>query len=237
MVQASDQQIAAQPGVGPADSTAVSRDQARAVFGQVMGFVALTLGFLALGAYIGRDLSGGWGILAFIASFGCIIGLNVASTRGNEQLAITLLLGLGLLLGLALGPVLSSYVEADPAAVWQAAGATGGFVAGLGAAGYATRRDLSSWYRVLFWALLALIVFGGRRDLRLDPERERDLVGRRTRDLRRLHDPRLQPAAGHRPGGGGADRGQHLPRRPQHLPVLPPALRRRQRVIRRVACQ
>jgi FtsH-binding integral membrane protein len=160
MVQASDQQIAAHPGLSPADSTAVTRDQARAVFGQVMGFVALTLGFLALGAYIGRDLSGGWGILAFIVSFGCIIGLNVASARGNEQLSITLLLGLGLLLGLALGPMLSDYVEADPAAVWQAAGATGGFVAGLGAAGYATRRDLSSWYRMLFWALLALIVFG-----------------------------------------------------------------------------
>jgi FtsH-binding integral membrane protein len=160
MVQASDQQLAAHPGVGAADSTAVTRDQAHAVFGQVMGFVALTLGFLALGAYIGRDLSGGWGILAFIASFGCIIGLNVASARGNEQVAITLLFGLGLLLGLALGPVLSSYLEAQPAAVWQAAGATGGFVAALGAAGYATRRDLSSWYRVLFWALLGLILFG-----------------------------------------------------------------------------
>ena len=31
---------------------------------------------------------------------------------------------------------------------------------GLGAAGHATRRDLSSRYRVLFWALLGLIVFG-----------------------------------------------------------------------------
>ena len=29
-----------------------------------------------------------------------------------------------------------------------------------GAYGYATRRDLSSWGRTLFWALLALIVFG-----------------------------------------------------------------------------
>jgi FtsH-binding integral membrane protein len=106
---------------------AITRDESRAVFGQVMGLVAFTLGFLALGAYIGRDLSGGWGILAFIASFGCIIGLNIASPRGNEQLAISLLFGLGLLLGLALRPVLSSYAEADPAAVWQAAGATGGF--------------------------------------------------------------------------------------------------------------
>jgi FtsH-binding integral membrane protein len=144
----------------PAAPAAATRDQARAVFGQVMGLVAVTLAFLALGAYIGRDLSGGWGILAFIASFGCIIGLNVASTRGNEAVSITLLFGLGLLLGLALGPMLSDYVQADPSAVWQAAGATGGFVAGLGAAGYATRRDLSAWYRVLFWALLALIVFG-----------------------------------------------------------------------------
>jgi FtsH-binding integral membrane protein len=139
---------------------AVTRDESRAVFGQVMGLVALTLGFLALGAYIGRDLSGGWGILAFVASLGCVIGLNVASKRGNEQVAITLLLGVGLLLGLALGPVFNSYMQADPAAVWQAAGATGGFVAGLGAAGYATRRDLSSFYRVLFWALLGLIAFG-----------------------------------------------------------------------------
>ena len=150
----------AQVDITGAVPAAVTRDESRAVFGQVMGLVALTLGVLALGAYVGRDLSGGWGILAFIASFGCIIGLNVASARGNEQLSITLLFGLGLLLGLALGPVLSSYVEADPAAVWQAAGATGGFVAGLGAVGYATRRDLSSWYRVLFWALLGLIAFG-----------------------------------------------------------------------------
>lgn len=147
-------------GLAHADSTALSGDRARTVFGQVMGLVALTLAFLALGAYIGRDLSGGWGILFFIAGFACIFGLNIASARGNEQLAMTLLFGLGLLLGLALGSVLSSYATADPAAVWQAAGATGVFVAILGTAGYATRRDLSSWSRVLFVALLALLGFG-----------------------------------------------------------------------------
>ena len=143
-----------------AGSIAVTRDDARAVFGQVMGLVAVTLAFLAAGAYIGRDLSGGLGILFFIAGFGCVFGLNIASARGNEQLAITLLFGLGLLLGLALGPVLSEYVEADPSAVWQAAGATGAFVGALGAVGYATRRDLSPWYRTLFFALLGLLVFG-----------------------------------------------------------------------------
>jgi FtsH-binding integral membrane protein len=138
----------------------LTRDRSHAVFGQVMGLVALTVGCTALGAYIGRNMTGGTGILFFIGAFACIFGLNIASSRGREQLAIALLFGLGLLLGLAVAPVLNAYANADPAALWQAAGATAGFVAGLGAIGYATRRDLSSWARALFWALLALIVFG-----------------------------------------------------------------------------
>jgi modulator of FtsH protease len=52
------------------------------------------------------------------------------------------------------------YVAADPQSVWEAGGATALFVAGFGAAGYATRRDLSMLARSFFWALLALIVFG-----------------------------------------------------------------------------
>jgi modulator of FtsH protease len=139
---------------------AVTRDSTRAVFGQVMGLVALTVGCTALGAYIGRNLTGGTGIAFFIGAFACIFGLNFASSRGHEQLAIGLLFGLGLLLGLAVAPVLAVYAKAQPAALWQSAGATAAFVAGLGAYGYATRRDLSSWARTLFWALLALIVFG-----------------------------------------------------------------------------
>jgi FtsH-binding integral membrane protein len=140
-------------------SEAVERD-ARALLGQVMGYVAVTVGFAALGAYLGRDLSGATGLLLFIGAFAAIIGLNIAVARGREQLAIGLLFGLGLLLGLAVAPVIADYAGADPSAVWQAAGATAAFVAGLGAYGYATRRDLSSWGRTLFWALLGLIVFG-----------------------------------------------------------------------------
>jgi FtsH-binding integral membrane protein len=138
----------------------LSRDRSRALLGQVMGLVSLTVGCTALGAYIGRDLSGGTGLLLFIAAFACIFGLNAASSRGREQLATVLLFGLGLLLGLAVAPVIAVYANADPAALWQAAGATALFVAACGAYGYATRRDLSSWARTLFWALLALIAFG-----------------------------------------------------------------------------
>jgi FtsH-binding integral membrane protein len=144
------------PAVG---GEAIERD-ARALLGRVMGLVAVAVGFAALGAYLGRDLSGATGLVLFIGALACIFALNIATAKGREHLAIGLLFGLGLLLGLAVAPVIADYAEADPSALWQAAGATAGFVAAFGAYGYATRRDLTSWARTLFWALLALIAFG-----------------------------------------------------------------------------
>ncbi len=146
--------------LGYAAPAVVTRDRTRAVFGQVMGLVALTVGCAALGAYIGRNLTGGTGLLLFIGAFGCMFAMRPALARGHEQIGIALLFGLGLLLGMAIGPVVAFYAKTNPAVVWQAAGATGGFTAALGSYGYATRRDLSSWVRGLFWAWLALIVSG-----------------------------------------------------------------------------
>jgi FtsH-binding integral membrane protein len=139
--------------------TTMERD-ARALLGQVMGLVAVTVAFSALGACLGRDLTGAGGLLLFIAAFGCILGLNVAAARQREQLAIGLLFALGLFLGLATAPVVAEYARTDPSAVWQACAATAAFVAACGAYGYATRRDLTSWARALFWSLLGLILFG-----------------------------------------------------------------------------
>jgi hypothetical protein len=56
-----------------------------------------------------------------------------------DRLAIGLLSGLGLLLGLAVAPLVADYASADPSALWQAAGVTAAFVAATGAYGYATR--------------------------------------------------------------------------------------------------
>ena len=144
----------------PAEAT-IGREavDSRAVFGQVMGLVAFTVAFAAAGAYIGRDLSNGAGWIAFIGAIVCIIGLNVAARR-HEQIAIALLFGMGLLLGVFAGPIFAFYAETNPAVLWQACGATALFVGGLGAYGYATSRDLSGWAKPLFWALLGLIVFG-----------------------------------------------------------------------------
>jgi FtsH-binding integral membrane protein len=138
---------------------AIARD-ARELLGQVMGFVAVTVGFAALGAYLGRDLTGVTGLVLFIGAFASIFGLHIAAAKGREHLAIGLMFGLGLLLGLAVAPVIADYANGDPSTLWQAAGATAAFVAALGAYGYATRRDLGSWGRTLFWALLGLIAFG-----------------------------------------------------------------------------
>ena len=142
-----------------AASAPLSRAEASGLLGQTMGLVAVTAGLFALGAYIGRDITGGWAIVAFVVAFGVLLGINAAAQR-SEQLAVGLLFGFGLLLGLAVAPTIAYYAGADPQAVWEAGGATALFVAGFGAAGYATRRDLSMLARSFFWGLLALIVFG-----------------------------------------------------------------------------
>ena len=51
--------------------------------------------------------------------------------------------------GLAVAPTIACYGSMDPRALREA---TALFIAGLGAAGYATRRDLTAIARASFWA-------------------------------------------------------------------------------------
>src|ERR1700678_2357792 len=135
------------------------RGQGHALFSQTMGYVALTAALFALGAWAGHNLTGGVGIVAFIAAFACLIGMRFAARR-SQELTVALLAAFGLLIGLAVAPTIAYYGSMDPRALWEAGGATALFMAGFGAAGYATRRDLTAVARVCFWALLALIVAG-----------------------------------------------------------------------------
>jgi len=128
------------------------------VFGQVMGLVAATVALFTLGAYLGRHLAGGPSLICFFIGFGCIVGLNWA--RGAAGAGIGLLGAAGLFLGLGLGGGLDAYASTDPGVVWQAGAATALFVAALGTLGYMIRADLSGGYRILFFLLLALIVYG-----------------------------------------------------------------------------
>ena len=121
----------------------ITRDESMTLVARTMAFVAATAGAFALGAYLGRHWSSGSSWLLFFAAFATLIGINAASQR-SEGLAVGLLLAFGLLVGLSLAPTLSYYASTDPALLWQTGAATALFVAGFGAVGYGTRRDLST---------------------------------------------------------------------------------------------
>src|SRR5690348_15486951 len=106
----------------------LSRDAAGTLLGQTMGLVAVTAGVFALGAYAGRDISGAWTLLFFIAAFALLLGVSFQAQR-SEQLAVGLLFGFGLLLGLGTAPTIGYYAGADPQAVWEAGVATALFIA------------------------------------------------------------------------------------------------------------
>jgi hypothetical protein len=175
-----------------------------------MSFVAVTVGFAALGAYLGRELSGGTGLVLYIGAFACIVGLNIAAAKGREQLAIGLLFGLGLLLGLAVAPVIAHYANADPIRSLAGVRSHRGVRRGV----WRVRlRDAQRPLRVGTHPVLGLARpdrLRNRRDLRLDPEQQPDLRHRRTRDLRRVHDLRLQPAAPCQRRKRRRDRRRHL---------------------------
>lgn len=138
----------------------VTPARTQTLFGRVMALVALTVGFATLGVYLARNLGGAEWFIAWLIALGCLIGLNVANARGNHGLALALLLAFGLLLGASVATTVNYYAATDPTAVRQAFGATALFVGGLGAGGYAIRRDLSFLYRMLLWLLLGLIGAG-----------------------------------------------------------------------------
>src|SRR2546423_4032592 len=130
------------------------------ISGQVMALVALTVGVATLGVFLARHAGGALWFIAWLAGLGCLVGLNAASSRGNQGLALVLLLAFGFLIGASVATTVNYYSRTDPAAVRQAFGATALFVGGLGTGGYAIRKDLSFLYRALFWLLLALIAAG-----------------------------------------------------------------------------
>jgi FtsH-binding integral membrane protein len=140
-----------------------ARDESRAIFAKVMFLVAVTAGFAAAGAYVGRDLSQGWSFGAWIAAFALILAMSFSRRRDEASpLQMGLLFGIGALLGLSVGPALNAYASLQDGGtlIAQAAGLTALFMGVMGGVGYATRRDLSSLGRVSMIGLIALLVFG-----------------------------------------------------------------------------
>jgi FtsH-binding integral membrane protein len=146
------------PAAAPIPRHAVS---APALLGQVLFLVAAAVGFLALGTVIGRGLSDGAAVALSFAGFGMLLIQSLGGERFRTgAFALGWLFAVGLVIGLGLGPVLSAYAAADPAAIVQAAGATALVVAVMGAAGFALDKDLSGWLRPLSYAVFALLLVG-----------------------------------------------------------------------------
>ena len=149
-----------------APSAAISTTR---LFGQVMFLVSVAIALLAVGAYLGQDLSRG---AAMACSFGGL-GMLLAQSFGGERFrvggfAIGWLYGLSVLIGFGLGPAISYYVEFDPAAVAQAAGGTALIVVGMGAVGLLMSKDVSPWMKPLSIVVLIAVaisigslIFGG----------------------------------------------------------------------------
>ena len=131
-----------------------------ALFGRVMGLVAVTVGFATLGVWLGRDSGGATWFISWLLALGCLFGLQFANARGNTGLALVLLFAFGLLIGVSVSMTVNYYSAVDPTAVRQAFAATALFVGVLGSGGYAVRRDLSFLYRFAFFGLLALLLAG-----------------------------------------------------------------------------
>ena len=145
------------------DAATGARADSRAIFGKVMFLVAITAGFCAVGAWVGRDLTGGWALLAWVGALVLVIAMGFARKRDEvSSLQMGMLFGLGALLGLAIGPTLNNYasVQGGGTIIAQAAGLTALFMAIMGAVGYLTKRDLSVLGRVSFIGLIALLLFG-----------------------------------------------------------------------------
>jgi FtsH-binding integral membrane protein len=145
-----------------------------AILSQTMFLVALAIGFLVAGSYVG----GGPGDTAPIgqgAALACTVGAVVllfaqsfVGALRTGPLAMGVLFVVALLLGLGLGPVLNAYLETQPQTVTKAAGTTALVVVAAGAGGTLVAKDLSGWMKPLSIVLLvavgvswAMLIFGG----------------------------------------------------------------------------
>jgi modulator of FtsH protease len=122
-----------------------------------MFLVAIALGFMVAGSYIGRDLADGTAFILFLVAFGMLIAQSFVDKLRVGTFAIVWLYAIALLIGIGIGPALAYFVENDPSAVTQAAGATALITLGMGAGGFALSKDLAAWMRPLSFVILGLV--------------------------------------------------------------------------------
>ena len=134
-------------------------------------------------------------------ALGCLVGLNVASSRGNQcarARAAAALRAADRRQRRRARSTTTRRPTRPPSARRSARPRCSS--AGSAPGGYAIRRDLSFLYRFAFWALLALIVAGFVLIFVHIPGAYTAYAIARAGGLRALHGDRLQPPAAGRPG-------------------------------------
>jgi FtsH-binding integral membrane protein len=127
-----------------------------ALLAQTMMLVAIAIGVLTLGAYVGSDLSRGTALAFSIGGFVMLLAQSFVAPLRHGLIGTTWLFALSLAIGLGLGPVLASYIEFNPDVVAEAAGMTAVSVLGAASVGTLTSRDLKRWMRPLSLTVFAL---------------------------------------------------------------------------------
>jgi len=128
------------------------------LLGQVMFLVAVAIAFMALGTYVGRELSTGTARILSFAGFGMLIAAAFVQRLRVGPLGIGWLYATALMIGLGLGPVIAYFVANHPSAITQAAGGTALTVTAMGALGFALSKDLAPFMRPLSLLVFAVIV-------------------------------------------------------------------------------
>ncbi len=156
-------QSAAPPYASPSQGTvaaptAAATDTAR-LLGQVMFLVAVAIGFLTLGAWVGQDLAFSTARIFGYVGFGMLIAAAFAGDRLRVgTFAVIWLYLVALAIGLGLGPVLNQLITFNPDLVATAAGGTALTVVIAGAAGFLVAKDLAPWMKPL--SIVILIAAG-----------------------------------------------------------------------------
>jgi modulator of FtsH protease len=135
-----------------------ARASTQTLFAQVMFLVGVAIGFLALGAVVGHNLSWKTGEVLSFAGVGMILIQSFVPSLRYGSIGIAWLFAFALLFGLGLGPVLNYYAQTQPATIAQAAGGTALTTVAMGAYGLATSKDLARWARPLGFAMLGVFV-------------------------------------------------------------------------------
>ena len=145
-----------------------------AILSQTMFLVALAIGFLVAGSYVGggpgdtAPLGQGAAMACTVSAIVLLFAQSFIGALRTGPVAMGVLFIVALLLGLGLGPVLNAYLQTQPEAVTKAAATTALVVVAAGAGGSLVAKDLSGWMKPLSIVLLVavaiswgMLVFGG----------------------------------------------------------------------------